>query len=57
LCGSETRNACTAGYKRIWQDGRYPSRDYLAALHPAFADFACGKLEHPISPLGSRPAR
>ncbi len=54
LCGSETRNACTAGYKSIRQDGRYPSRDYLAALHPAFADFASGKLEHPVSALGSR---
>jgi L-ribulokinase len=54
LCGAETRNACTAGYKAIRQDGRYPSRDYLAALHPAFADFAGGKLEHPISPLGSK---
>ncbi len=26
LCGVETRNACTAGYKGIFQDGRYPSR-------------------------------
>ena len=34
LCGTETRNACTAGYKGIYQDGHYPSRDYLAALNP-----------------------
>src|SRR5215471_2825773 len=54
LCGHETRNACTVGYKGIRQDGRYPSRDYLAALDPAFAGFAEGKLEHPISPLGAR---
>jgi L-ribulokinase len=53
LCGTETRNACTAGYKGIYQDGRYPSKDYLAALNPGFADFTA-KLEHPISPLGSR---
>ena len=53
LCGSETRNACTAGYKGIYQDGHYPSKDYLAALDPGFADFTA-KLEHPISPLGSR---
>ncbi len=26
LCGAETRNACTAGYKGIYQDGQYPSR-------------------------------
>ena len=53
LCGTETRNACTAGYKGIYQDGRYPSRDYLAALRPGFADFV-DKLDHPISPLGGR---
>ena len=39
LCGAETRNVCTAGYKGIHQDGRYPSPDYLAALNPDFADF------------------
>ena len=52
LCGTETRNACTAGYKGIYQDGQYPSRDYLAALDPRFACFAADKLAHPISPLG-----
>src|SRR6201987_3564738 len=40
LCGTETRNACTAGYKGIFQNGQYPSRDFLKALNPAFADFA-----------------
>jgi len=54
LCGTETRNACTAGYKGIWQDGHYPASDFLAALDPRFADFAVGKLEHPVSPLGGR---
>jgi len=54
LCGRETRNACTAGYKGIHQDGRYPSREYLAALNPDFADFAATRLEHPISALGER---
>jgi L-ribulokinase len=54
LAGVETRNACTAGYKGIWQDGHYPSRDFLAALSPGFADFAARKLDHPISALGTR---
>ncbi|ROO62010.1 L-ribulokinase [Micromonospora sp. Llam0] len=54
LCGAETRNACTAGYKGIHQDGRYPDPAYLAALHPDFADFAATRLEHPILPLGAR---
>jgi L-ribulokinase len=54
LTGAETRNACTAGYKGIWQDGHYPSREFLAALSPGFAGFAEDKLAHPISPLGGR---
>src|ERR1700760_1915962 len=61
LCGTETRNACTAGYKGIYQDGGYPSREYLAALDPRFASFAQDKLAHRVSPLGARagglPAR
>jgi L-ribulokinase len=54
LAGVETRNACTAGYKGIYQDGHYPSREFLAALDPRFAEFAAAKLDHPISPLGGR---
>jgi L-ribulokinase len=54
LTGTETRNACTAGYKGIFQDGRYPSREFLAALNPDFAGFADDKLAHPVLPLGSR---
>ncbi|MFA9431380.1 ribulokinase [Egicoccus sp. AB-alg2] len=52
LTGHYVRNACTAGYKGIRQDGRYPSRDYLAALNPDFADFADTKLDHEIGQLG-----
>jgi L-ribulokinase len=52
LCGSYVRNACSAGYKGILQDGRYPGRDYLADLHPEFADFVDTKLAHPIGALG-----
>jgi L-ribulokinase len=54
LCGAETRNACTAGYKGIYQDGHYPDKDFLAALNPGFADFAASRLAHPVSALGSR---
>lgn len=54
LTGAESRNTCTAGYKGIFQDGGYPSEEYLAALHPGFADFARTRLEHPLAPLGSR---
>jgi len=54
LCGSYVRNACSAGYKGILQDGRYPSRDFLAELNPEFADFVTEKLEHQIGNLGER---
>ncbi|MEV7213311.1 ribulokinase [Kitasatospora cineracea] len=56
LTGAESRNTCTAGYKGIFQDGGYPSEEYLAALHPQFADFARTRLEHPdgLAALGSR---
>lgn len=53
LCGTETRNVCTAGYKGIRQDGRYPSSDYLSAVDPGFADFVT-KLDGPLLPLGAR---
>jgi L-ribulokinase len=52
LCGKYVRNACTAGYKGIYQDGRYPSEDFLAALNPQFTGFVGTKLEHTIGRLG-----
>ncbi|MFI6096186.1 ribulokinase [Lentzea sp. NPDC051213] len=54
LTGRYTRNACTAGYKGIHQDGAYPSEDFLAELNPAFATFVADKLDHPLSTLGDR---
>ncbi|MEV6368513.1 ribulokinase [Micromonospora musae] len=53
LCGAETRNVCTAGYKGIRQDGQYPTRDYLAALNPDFAGFV-EKIDGPLVALGER---
>jgi L-ribulokinase len=53
LSGVHTRNVCTAGYKGIFQDGAYPSREYLAALNPDFADFI-SKVDGPLVPLGAR---
>ncbi|AQT81796.1 ribulokinase [Mycolicibacterium litorale] len=52
LCGTYLRNACSAGYKGILQDGRYPSREFLAELHPDFGDFVETKLDQPIGVLG-----
>lgn len=54
LCGRYVRNACSAGYKGIYQDGSYPSPEFLAALNPAFADFVAEKLDQPIGALAER---
>lgn len=54
LCGTYVRNACTAGYKGIRQDGHYPSSDFLEELAEGFGSFVADKLEHPIGELGDR---
>ena len=46
LTGTYIRNACTAGYKGIYQDGAYPDAAFLSALNPGFASFVSDKLEH-----------
>src|SRR5699024_2923849 len=53
LSGTYAPNPCTAGYKGIYQDGTYPSNEYLAALNPDFATFAQDKLPHQIARLGA----
>lgn len=54
LSGTYLRNACTAGYKGIYQDGAYPDAAFLAALNPGFAGFVDDKLAHEIGRLGQR---
>lgn len=54
LTGTYVRNACTAGYKGIRQDGTYPSQDFLRELHPGFERFVTDKLDHEIGALGDR---
>jgi L-ribulokinase len=54
LCGVETRNTCTAGYKAIYQDGKFPDKAYLAALHPELVNMVEGKMLAQLAPLGGR---
>ena len=54
LTGVETRNACTAGYKAIVQDGEYPSNDYFGALEPGFADVVDRKMSREFAQLGAK---
>ena len=53
LCGRETRNACTAGYKAIFQED-YPSKTYLSALNPAFANVVDEKMSRELVNLGDK---
>jgi L-ribulokinase len=53
LCGRYVRDVCATGYKAIYQDGHYPSEDYLRALDERFGDFLA-KLEGPLGQLGER---
>ena len=53
LCGREVRDVCTTGYKAIYQDGHFPSEDYLRALDERFATFL-SKLDGPLGELGAR---
>ncbi|HEX2864716.1 MAG TPA: ribulokinase [Deinococcales bacterium] len=57
LCGQETRNACTLGYKAVYQDGVFPDRDYLSALNPDFAGVIDDKIRGPVRQLGELAGR
>ncbi len=54
LCGEEVRSACPAGYKAMFQDGRYPAKDYFAALDPRLENLVEEKLASSLAELGSR---
>ena len=51
LTGTYVRNACSAGYKGIRQDGAYPTPEFLRELHPGFEGFVTDKLDHEIGAL------
>jgi L-ribulokinase len=55
LTGSETRNACTAGYKAMWskRDG-FPDSSYFAALDPRLAEVVDEKMTRDIRSMGDR---
>lgn len=57
LSGSHVRNACTLGYKGIFQDGQYPSQDFLTALNPDFGGFIDKLDGAPIAQLGEAAGR
>lgn len=56
ITGVYAKNVCTAGYKAIYQDAKYPSYEFLKELNPGFADFVSEKVEWPITQLGEKVA-
>ena len=54
LTGVETRNTCTAGYKAMVQDGKFPGADYFKALDPAFENVVDEKVGREFAELGSK---
>jgi L-ribulokinase len=52
MTGVETRNACTAGYKAIFQDGEFPSEAFFGALDPRFANVVDAKMSRKLARLG-----
>lgn len=54
LTGKYVKNICTAGYKEIYQDGKYPSKEYLEILNPKFGDFVDRLIQHPLAQLGEK---
>lgn len=54
LSGVLVYAAGDSGYKRLFQDGRYPSEAYLVRLDPRFGSVYREKMAHPVVSLGSR---
>ncbi|MGO1834230.1 MAG: ribulokinase [Actinomycetaceae bacterium] len=54
MTGTLVQSAGDSGYKRMLQDGKYPSREYLEALNPDFGGVFDEKMSAPVGPLGDK---
>ncbi len=52
MTGTLKSAAGDSGYKRMLQNGEYPSKEYLEAVKPGFGDVFKEKMDYPIIPLG-----
>ena len=58
LTGRETRNACAAGYKALWNgESGYPTEAFLAELDPALAGFYRDKASGDVVAPGREAGR
>lgn len=54
LCGKETRNSCTAGYKELWNKKTgFPPDSFFKALNPRLEHVIDEKFSRSILPLGT----
>lgn len=54
LTGTLSFAAGDSGYKRMYQDGTYPSTEFLGLLDERFADVFETKMNAPVLPLGAK---
>jgi L-ribulokinase len=55
LTGEEKRNACTAGYKAMWDKRTgFPSKEFFKALHPRMENVIAEKMSTQIYPAGTK---
>ncbi|MCF2706036.1 ribulokinase [Arcanobacterium haemolyticum] len=54
MTGHLTGAAGDSGYKRMLQDGKFPSHEYLEAVKPGFGTMFEDKMDYPIVPLGGK---
>ncbi|MGC5629087.1 ribulokinase [Georgenia sp. Z1344] len=54
MTGTLVQSAGDSGYKRMFQDGQYPSREYLEALNPEFGGIFEEKMAAPVAALASK---
>lgn len=54
LTGNYVRSAGATGYKALFQDGQFPSREFFAELDPDFANVVEEKLSAPVGQLGDK---
>jgi L-ribulokinase len=53
LTGVESRNACTAGYKAIWDgESGFPGKEFFKALDPRLENVIDGKMSGDVRQLG-----
>ncbi|MBQ4353941.1 MAG: ribulokinase [Clostridia bacterium] len=53
LTGKHTRNSCMTGYKSIYGESGYPSKEFFASLDPRLENVVEDKLAAPVIPVGS----